>query len=80
MNTLLQFLNSLCENCFKPAQIFLKKQVDDEENFKDQKKITSIDLIYQVVMCFTDIVDTVGDYVFSDYRTFAMLPLIIDTL
>jgi hypothetical protein len=80
MNNLLNFLNSLCENCYRPSQVFLKCQVDDSENFRNQKKITSIDLIYQVVSTFTDIVDTVGDYVFSDFRTFAMLPLMMDTL
>ena len=30
MLTLLQFLNAMCENCFRPAQIFLRKQGFDE--------------------------------------------------
>jgi hypothetical protein len=58
----------------------LGRQVDDQENFKNQKKITSIDLIYEVQKTFIDIVDTAGDYVFSDFRTFKLIPLMMDTL
>jgi hypothetical protein len=80
---LLQFLNSLCENCFKPAQLFLRNQIfDDESKAQNHKngKITSIDLIYHVVCLFIDLIDTLGDFVFSDYRTFKLIPMIMDTL
>jgi len=82
MNNLLVFLNSLCENCYKPAQIFLREQLSDQESFngKTSNQITSIDLIYQVVQIFIDIVEQLGDYVFSDYRTFKLIPMLMDTL
>lgn len=83
MNNLLKFLNSLCENCYQPAQLFLREQIKDQNtNFKDlnRGKITSIDLIYVVVCTFIEIVDTLGDYVFSDYRTFKLIPYIMDTM
>ena len=83
MNELLKFLNSLCENCYKPAQLFLKSQlVDDDKDFRDKQrgKITSIDLIYEVVTTFIDIIDNIGDYVFSDFRTFKLVPLMLDTM
>ena len=55
---------------------------DDENDFKDKSrgKITSIDLIYEVVSIFIEVVDTLGDYVFSDFRTFKLVPLMIDTI
>lgn len=83
MNELLKFLNSLCENCYKPAQLFLKSQLaDDDKDFRDKQrgKITSIDLIYEVVSTFIDIIDQIGDYVFSDFRTFKLVPLMLDTM
>jgi len=82
MNTLLQFLNLLCENCFKPAQLFLREQINDSEsiNNKTSGKFTSIDLIYQVACIFIEIVDQLGDFVFSDYRTYKLLPLLMDTM
>jgi len=47
---------------------------------KNRGKITSIDLIYQVVLIFIEIVDTLGDYVFSDFRTYKLIPLLLDTI
>lgn len=49
MEVLLEFLNSMCENCFKPAQLFLRRQVFDEQDVFEKVnagKITSIDMIY----------------------------------
>jgi uncharacterized protein YktA (UPF0223 family) len=80
MYEILKFLNSICEGCYEPAQMFLGRQQDHEENFKNQKKITSIDLIFEVQRTFIDIVDTMGDYVFSDFRTFKLIPLMMDTM
>jgi hypothetical protein len=82
MNNLLQLLNLLCENCFKPAQKFLREQINDNESTtnKTSGKYTSIDLIYQVASIFIEIVDQLGDFVFSDYRTYKLLPLIMDTM
>ena len=37
-------------------------------------------MIYVVVCTFIEIVDTLGDYVFSDYRTFKLIPYIMDTM
>ena len=56
--------------------------IDDEANFKDNSrgKFTSIDLIYDVVSTFIEIVDSLGDYVFSDFRTFRLIPVMIDTI
>ena len=47
---------------------------------KTSGKITSIDLIYNVVNIFIQVVDELGDYVFSDYRTFKLLPILMDTM
>ena len=61
----------------------MKEQiVDNETNFKDKNrgKICSIDLVYQVVVTFIDIVDILGDYVFSDFRTYKLIPLLLDTM
>ena len=65
MNNLLQLLNLLCENCFKPAQKFLREQINDSETSmnKTSGKYTSIDLIYQVASIFIEIVDQLGDFV-----------------
>tara|TARA_B110000285_G_C14727527_1_gene424958 strand:+ start:235 stop:402 length:168 start_codon:yes stop_codon:yes gene_type:complete len=35
MYEILKFLNSMCEGCYEPAQMFLGRQQDDEENFKN---------------------------------------------
>ena len=84
MNNLLMFLNAMCENCFRPAQLFLREQMkeDVKASFKNVKngKITSVDLIYQVVCIFIEIVESLGDYVFSDYRTYKLIPTLMDTL
>jgi hypothetical protein len=48
--------------------------------YSNNGKITSVDLIYTVALIFIDIVDTLGDYVFADYRTFKILPMLMDTL
>ena len=83
LNDLLKFMNSLCENCFEEAQIFLKEQmVDDDVDFKckNRGKISSIDLIYEVVSTFIEIIDKLHDYVFSDFRTFKLIPLMMDTM
>jgi|APSaa5957512535_1039671.scaffolds.fasta_scaffold72149_2 hypothetical protein len=83
LNDLLKFMNSLCENCYEDAQIFLKEQmVDDDSNFKcrHRGKISSVDLIYEVVSTFIEIIDKLGDYVFSDFRTFKLIPLVMDTM
>jgi hypothetical protein len=37
-------------------------------------------LVYEVQRTFIDIVDTMGDYVFSDFRTFKLIPLMMDTM
>jgi hypothetical protein len=60
----------------------LREQLPDRENFSESSsgQITSIDLIYQVVSVFIDIVDGLNDYVFSDYRTFKLLPMLMDTM
>ena len=76
-------MNQLCEGCFRDCQLYLRKQVDDaSENFKDKKQgiITSVDLIYEVVSSFISIVDELGEYVFSDFRTYKLIPLILDTM
>jgi hypothetical protein len=52
INTLLSFLNAMCEGCFRESQLYLRNQIEDQtENFRDKKqgKITSIDLIYETV-------------------------------
>ena len=43
------------------------------------RKITSVDLIYQVVHIFIECTDLLGNYVFSSYRAFKLIPLLIDT-
>ena len=37
-------------------------------------------MVYEVQRTFIDIVDTMGDYVFSDFRTFKLIPLMMDTM
>lgn len=51
-------MNCLCENCFKPAQIYLRQQIPDMEHKQTltNGKITSIDLLYRVVVVFIDLV------------------------
>ena len=46
--------------------------IDDDVDFKckNRGKISSVDLIYEVVSTFIEIIDKLGDYVFSDFRTF----------
>lgn len=81
--TLLDFLNFLCEGCFRDSQNYLRNQlVDISESFKDIKggKITSIDLIYEVVNLFICIVEELGYYVFADFRTYKIIPLVLDTI
>ena len=83
IKVLIMFLNQLCENCFKPAQIFIRRQSTEDVEFNLQTKkaaVTSINLIYEVVTAFIDTVDILGDYVFSDFRTCKLVPLLIDTL
>lgn len=61
----------------------MRRQVDDaSEDFKDRKQgvITSVDLIYEVVTVFIGIVDDLGTYVYSDFRTYKLIPLILDTM
>lgn len=55
---------------------------DADENFKDKKQgiITSVDLIYEVVSTFISIVDELGPYIYSDFRTYKLVPLILDTI
>jgi len=82
-NDLLKFLNDMCENCFLPAQNYIRKQIDDDHEGlvdKSSGKITSIDLIYQVIVIFIEVVDSLGDYVFSDFRTYKFIPNILDTI
>jgi hypothetical protein len=81
--SLLDFLNYMCEGCYKESQNYLRDQFEDSiENFEDLKqgKITSIDLIYEVVSLFIDIVDELGFYVYADFRTYKLIPLLLDTL
>jgi hypothetical protein len=81
INVLLLFLNSLCENCFRPAQLFVRQQIlDDEVPGAATGKITSVDLVYVVANVFVEIVGELGDYVFSDYRTYKLIPILLDTL
>jgi len=83
INVLLRFLNQLCEGCFRESQLYLRRQVDDaSEDFKDRKQgvITSVDLIYEVVTVFIGIVDELGTYVYSDFRTYKLIPLVLDTM
>ena len=56
--------------------------IDDDVDFKckNRGKISSVDLIYEVVSTFIEIIDKLGDYVFSDFRTFKLIPLIMDTM
>ena len=73
----------MCEGCFRESQLYLRSQIDDRvENFKDNKqgKITSIDLIYETVTQFIDIVESLGKFVFSDFRTYKLIPFLLDTI
>lgn len=73
----------MCEGCFRESQLYLRNQIEDNrENFKDNKqgKITSIDLIYETVTQFIDIVETLGKFVFSDFRTYKLVPFLLDTI
>ena len=73
----------MCDGCFNEAQIYLRVQLKQGEiNFKEKNrgKITSIDLIYEVVCTFIEIVETLGDYVFSDFRTYKLIPLLLNTI
>ena len=36
--------------------------------------------LYQVVSIFIEIVETLGDYVFSDFRTYKLIPILLDTI
>ena len=45
-----------------------------------QGKITSIDLVYEVVSIFIDIVDELGNYIYADFRTYKLIPLLLDTI
>jgi hypothetical protein len=82
INNLLIFMNCLCENCFKPAQHYLREQIVTNENKQNlnNSKLTSIDLLYKMVVVFIDLVNQLGDYVFSDFRTFKLVPILLDTL
>jgi len=43
------------------------------------ESITSIDLVYTVVNVLIDLSDSVGDYIFSAYRTFVLVPALLNT-
>jgi hypothetical protein len=45
-----------------------------------QGKITSIDLVLEVVSSFIDIVQDLGPYVFADFRTYKIIPILLDTI
>ena len=76
-------MNYLCEGCFRESQNYLRDQFSDmQEKLGDikQGKITSIDLIFEVVSVFIDMVEELGQYVYSDFRTYKIIPLLLDTI
>ena len=56
--------------------------LDETDQFKkiNLGKITSIDLIQHVLTIFISIVSELGDYVLSDFRTYKLIPLLLDTI
>lgn len=80
---LLDFISHVCDNCFTEAQLYLGQQLEKREtNLKDvsRGKITSVDLVSEVVQTFIEIVDSLGSYVFSDQRTYRLLPRLLETI
>ena len=76
-------MNFLCEGCNPDSQNYLRDQfmgVPTKLADVKQGKITSIDLVYEVVSIFIDIVDELGNYIYSDFRTYKLIPLLLDTI
>ena len=78
---LLRFLAQLCEGCYEPAQKFLRDQIEETGAEGEQgEDITSIDLIYTVVNVLTDFTDSLGEFVFTAFRAYSVIPAIMDAL
>jgi hypothetical protein len=75
----LKFLSLFCENCFEPGQLYLKSQLTDTGSESIGLSITSVDLIYQTVQLIIELSDSLGQYLFSEYRTTKLIPAILDT-
>jgi hypothetical protein len=77
--TFLDFLSLFCENCFLPAQEYLRSQLEDTGTEAIGADFTSVDLIYQIVQLLIEMADSMNQFLFSAYRTNKLIPAILDT-
>jgi len=77
---LLRFVSAICEGCYQPAQLFLKRQIVETGQEEQGENITSIDLIYTVVNVLTDFTDSLGEFAFTAFRAYNLIPAIMDSL
>lgn len=81
---ILDFIKTLCQGCYKPAQIFLRNQMDEGfaniVNNRDVGTYSSIDIISTIVDTFIEVIQELKDYIYVDTRSTDFITNLLDCL